>query len=108
VFEAVACGVECALVDAENVVGELADAVCNGEAVHGAGGKDLEDQKIQCALQEFVGAGHLAFTSMIEVRVDEEDRQRKWPLWRKARKLPCAAAAPGLSHAISLKLLGWP
>jgi hypothetical protein len=76
-LEAMERGVKSALVDAENVVGELADAVGDSEAVHGAGGEDLEDQKIQCALQEFVGAGHLVFTSMIVVRIHEEDRHRK-------------------------------
>jgi hypothetical protein len=76
-LEAMERGVKSALVDAENVVGELADAIGDSEAVHRAGGEDLEDEEVEGALQEFVGTRHLVFTSMIDVSIHEEDRHRK-------------------------------
>lgn len=51
-FEFVQRWIEGALAHLENVAGDLADALCDGPAVHRLQGDDFEDQQVEGALDE--------------------------------------------------------
>ena len=53
-LEAMQRGIECALVHAQDIIGELTNPVGDGETVHGAEREHFEYQKIECALQKFI------------------------------------------------------
>ncbi len=59
-FEAMQSGVEGALIDLEDIVGDAANALGNGPSVHGFEGNGLKDEKVESALDEVRGFGHEA------------------------------------------------
>ena len=56
--EAVERGVEGALLDLENILGDLLDALGDGPAVLGLESQGFEDQEIEGALNKIVGFAH--------------------------------------------------
>jgi len=57
-FEAVEGGIESALIDLEDVVGDLADALRDSPAVKRLEGNGLQDKQIESALDEVGGFSH--------------------------------------------------
>jgi len=57
-FEAMEGGVEGALLDLEDVLGDLLDALGDGPAVLGLESEGFEDEKVESALDEVVGFAH--------------------------------------------------
>jgi len=57
-FETVKSGIERALIDLEDVVGDLADALGDGPAVERLEGDGFEDEEVESALDEVGGFGH--------------------------------------------------
>jgi len=53
-------GIKCALIHLQDVVGDAADALRNGPAVHGLEGDRLKDEQIESALDEVGGFGQEA------------------------------------------------
>src|SRR6266481_10144611 len=57
-LQAVERGVKRTLIDLQLLFGDLADALRDGPAVHGLESDSLEDQQIECALDEIGGFAH--------------------------------------------------
>ncbi len=77
-FQPVQRRVERALVDLEDVLGKLADALRNAPAVHGFEGDGLQNQQVQRALDQIVGFTHKTLLSIVNRRQALDRRRRKW------------------------------
>jgi len=66
-LEAVEGGVEGALLDLEDFVGELLDALGDGPAVFGLEGDGLEDEEVEGSLDEIVWLSHtvIIYTTLV-------------------------------------------
>lgn len=68
VLEAMESGVQGALLNLQNVAGDLLDALGDGPAVLGLESQGFEDQEIESALDEVVGFAHSVIIYMRDCR----------------------------------------